>query len=80
MGGGQSTPAIVQCLQDICGDRENCVAGSGNGWARPYNLDVPVKPAAVIKPLSAEDVADAIKCATDHGLTVQALSGGHSYG
>jgi FAD/FMN-containing dehydrogenase len=44
-----------------------------------YNLSYPVKPAAVVYPRTAAEVAAVIKCAVDAGLKVQARSGGHSY-
>lgn len=47
---------------------------------RRYNLAIPLTPAAVTYPKTAQQVAEIIKCATDQGLKVQARSGGHSYG
>lgn len=44
-----------------------------------YNLSIPVRPAAVTYPKTAQQVAAIIKCAVDAGLKVQARSGGHSY-
>lgn len=44
-----------------------------------YNLRVPVTPAAVIIPISLREIASAIVIAKQHGLKVQARSGGHSY-
>ncbi|KPM43711.1 hypothetical protein AK830_g2891 [Neonectria ditissima] len=84
MGHGQSTPG-ENCLNAICGNRTDCVSYPLDplfhiAWARPYNLQVPVTPAAVLRPDNAQDVADAVKCANENGIKVQARSGGHSYG
>ncbi|KAJ7584020.1 hypothetical protein C8J56DRAFT_1005180 [Mycena floridula] len=46
---------------------------------KPYNLDIPIVPAAVIRPSTAEDVAAAIQCAVESSVKVQARGGGHSY-
>lgn len=45
-----------------------------------YNLNVPVTPAAVTFPQSAEQIAAIVKCASDYDYKVQARSGGHSFG
>lgn len=50
-------------------------------WVKPYNLDAAasVKPIAVVRPSTKEDVSGFVKCAHDNGAKVQAKSGGHSY-
>ena len=83
MGNGQSSP-LADCLDAVCGSRSDCVNYAGApfyqiSWVKPYNLDIPVTPAAVIRPDDADDVAGAVKCAAEHGFKVQAKSGGHSY-
>ncbi|ATY64976.1 FAD-type 2 [Cordyceps militaris] len=83
MGNTPSNP-IASCLNAVCAGRADCVAYSGAvlyqaNWVKPYNLAVPVTPAAVIRPTTTEDVAAAVKCAVAHGYHVQAKSGGHSY-
>ncbi|KAI5465413.1 putative berberine bridge enzyme [Mariannaea sp. PMI_226] len=84
MGGGQSSPRIP-CLDAICASRTNCVAYPGEplyqvSWVKPYNLAHPVSPAAVLRPNDTQEVSQAVRCAKQHGLKVQAKSGGHSYG
>lgn len=84
MGSGQSSLG-QSCLDAVCGNRTECVSYPSDplyqiSWVKPYNLDVPVIPAAVLRPDNAQDVADAVKCAMEHGFKVQAKSGGHSYG
>lgn len=46
----------------------------------PYNLNIPVTPAAVTYPQSADEIASVLKCASDFDYKVQARSGGHSFG
>lgn len=45
-----------------------------------YNLNIPVTPAAVTYPQSADEVAAVVKCASEYDYKVQARSGGHSFG
>lgn len=46
---------------------------------KPYNLAIPVRPAAITYPRTTAQVAAIIKCAAAANLKVQARSGGHSY-
>lgn len=83
MGNTPSTP-LETCLNAVCNGRSGCVAYPSTpfysiAWVKPYNLDVPVSPAAVFLPNTSKDVSDAIKCAVASGIHVQAKSGGHSY-
>ncbi|KAM3457070.1 hypothetical protein NHJ6243_007943 [Beauveria neobassiana] len=82
MGGSPSS--IASCLDRICVGRMDCVAHRGDWlyqaqWVKPYNLDMPVTPAAVMRPRTADEVARAIQCAASKNVQVQAKSGGHSY-
>ncbi|KAM0299408.1 hypothetical protein HYE67_007744 [Fusarium culmorum] len=83
MGNGNSTP-LQDCLNTVCANQSNCVRYPGDPlyawWSMPFNLEFPVVPAAVIRPQTVIQVAETVKCATKHGVKVQALSGGHSYG
>jgi FAD/FMN-containing dehydrogenase len=47
---------------------------------KPYNLGIPVDPAAVTYPTVPEQVQAIVKCASTWNMKVQARSGGHSYG
>ncbi|KAJ7065289.1 hypothetical protein C8F01DRAFT_1125052 [Mycena amicta] len=49
-------------------------------YVKPYNQDIPITPAAVTQPQSAQDVAGIVKCAVASGVKVTPRSGGHSYG
>ncbi|KAM4057304.1 FAD binding domain-containing protein [Hirsutella rhossiliensis] len=84
MGNKHSSP-LQGCLDSVCTGHRDCVAFPGDVlydalWVRPYNLDAPVTPAAVIRPSTSAMVSNAVKCAVQHGASVQARSGGHSYG
>ena len=81
---GNSPSALETCLGAVCGGRADCVAFPHTplyqlAWVKPFNLDVPVEPAAVIRPADSGEVAAAVKCAVEGGVKVQAKSGGHSY-
>ena len=81
---GNSPSALETCLRDVCGGRAGCAAFPGAplyqaAWVRPYNLEIPVEPAGVMRPMNSEEVAGAVRCAVEGGIKVQAKSGGHSY-
>lgn len=83
MGNTPSTP-LATCLEAVCNGRTGCVAYPDTplyqaAWVKPYNLDVPVSPSAVIRPNNADEVSKAIQCASQNNVHVQAKSGGHSY-
>lgn len=44
------------------------------------NLNIPVQPAAITYPSTADEVAGVVRCAAQAGYKVQAKGGGHSYG
>lgn len=55
---------------------------SDSDWAKiiePYNTRLPYTPAVVVLPTTNQHVQDAVICAAQDGLKVQAKSGGHSY-
>lgn len=83
MGQKPSSP-LATCLDKVCDGRSSCVGYPSDplfqiNWVKPYNLDIPVKPIAVTKPSTKEDVAGFVKCAADNSVKVQPKSGGHSY-
>ena len=83
MGNGKSIP-LRDCLDSICANRSACVTYPSDllfaWWAKPFNLEFPVTPAAIIRPETVIEVSETVKCANKNGLKVQAKSGGHSYG
>ena len=87
MGNTHSQSSLESCIQSLAGNRalSSFAAFPGSptyktDWARLYNLNFAVVPAAVARPETAEDVAGLVKCARENGVRVQAKSGGHSYG
>jgi hypothetical protein len=50
-----------------------------NDLIEPYNSRLPFTPAVVVLPTTNQHVQDAVVCAAQSGLKVQAKSGGHSY-
>lgn len=49
------------------------------GLAEPFNLRLPYTPAVIVLPTTTTHISDAVVCASDNGVKVQAKSGGHSY-
>ncbi|KAL8660713.1 MAG: hypothetical protein Q9202_006293 [Teloschistes flavicans] len=47
--------------------------------AKPYNLRLPYTPAVIVLPTTTRHVSDAVVCAGQNNVKVQARSGGHSY-
>lgn len=47
--------------------------------AQPYNLRLPYTPAVIVVPTRTQHIIDAVLCASENNVKVQARSGGHSY-
>lgn len=47
--------------------------------AKPYNLRFSYTPAVIVLPTTTRHVSDAVTCARENNVKVQAKSGGHSY-
>ena len=45
---------------------------------RPYNLDYPSTPAAIVYPQNMQQVSSAVSCVAQHGIVTQDLTGGHN--
>jgi FAD/FMN-containing dehydrogenase len=76
---------IRQGLLDALGGDEHLIAFPSKLLyqfedAKPYNLDIPIVPAAVTYPKTPEQIAEIVKYASTTNLKIQARSGGHSYG
>ncbi|KAI6327834.1 hypothetical protein MCOR34_000336 [Pyricularia oryzae] len=50
-----------------------------NTLAKPYNVRLPFKPAVIVLATTVQHVQNAVKCASNAMIKVQARSGGHSY-
>jgi FAD/FMN-containing dehydrogenase len=83
MGSSQSTPLENGIKAALGGNDKLYAFPSKLGYqledVRPYNLTIPVKPAAVTYPKTSTQVAAIVKVAAAHGLKVQPRCGGHSY-
>lgn len=81
MGNSSSSP-VQKCLENAIG-KEN-VASKNTPFfqlshVKPYNLDIPLTPAAITYPKTTDEIAAVVKCAVHNSLKVQPRSGGHSY-
>ncbi|KAL1619719.1 hypothetical protein SLS56_009974 [Neofusicoccum ribis] len=77
--------SLQSCLLTAVGTDETLVAIPDEALyqandVHPYNLDIPVTPAAVAYPDSAQMIADIVGCAVQYGNKVQARTGGHGFG
>ncbi|KAF1956355.1 FAD-binding domain-containing protein [Byssothecium circinans] len=82
MGNSNSSSALDKCLEAAVGAKHFAspqTVAYQLAHVKPYNLDIPVNPAAVTYPSSSEQVAAVVKCAVDHKHKVQPRGGGHSY-
>ncbi|KAJ4367624.1 hypothetical protein N0V83_007209 [Neocucurbitaria cava] len=81
--GNTSSSAVQKCLESALGSKD-LVAFKDKPFfqltdVKPYNLDIPITPAAVTYPKTTEHISAIIKCAVDNSLKVQPRCGGHSY-
>ncbi|KAJ4290040.1 hypothetical protein N0V88_006843 [Collariella sp. IMI 366227] len=82
---GNSGSTLTQCIQAVENGRLGFAGFPSTPlyqtlWVKPYNLDIKVTPAAVVRPETADDISGIIKCAVANSVPIQAKSGGHSYG
>ena len=73
-----------ECLINAVGGNDDLVAIPSDPFyeisdVRVHNLDIPVAPAAVTYPETADHVAGIVACAAEANVKVQPRSGGHSY-
>ncbi|KAH6606965.1 fad-binding [Trichoderma cornu-damae] len=85
MGSSNSTLSPIEaCLSAICNGRIECyhmpTSNLDQSWNKLYNLALDQYPRAIIRPNTADEVSQAVKCAKQNGYKVQARGGGHSYG
>lgn len=79
------TETLQSCLLTAVGTNDTLVAFPDDAQyqendVHPYNLDIPLVPAAVAYPQSVEMISDIVKCAAKHEHKVQARTGGYSFG
>lgn len=84
MGNFSGSPLQWCLLAAVAGDRSRVAFPSDPLYqinaVHPYNLNIPVQPAAVTFPNSSTEIEKIVTCATQEGYKVQSRSGGHSYG
>lgn len=83
MGNTSSSPA-QKCTESALGGNKDLVAFKNEPFfqlshVKPYNLGIPVTPAAVTYPKTTDQISAIVKCAVDNSLKVQPRCGGHSY-
>lgn len=70
---------VLQCLNGKKVPYKMTSDGDYAELVEPYNLARPFKPSVVVLPQTQQNVQDAVVCAAQKGIKVQAKSGGHSY-
>ncbi|KAJ7583353.1 hypothetical protein C8J56DRAFT_1005322 [Mycena floridula] len=80
----QSLPPLQLCLNHVFTSNLHAVSYPQDAFyqlsvVRPYNTAIHITPAAVVRPNTAEEVAQVVRCAVESNVKVQARSGGHSY-
>ena len=70
-------------IADCLGDKDVPVRWSDSAdfaeLAEPFNLRLAYTPYVIVLPTTNQHVQDAVVCAAECGIKVQAKSGGHSY-
>jgi hypothetical protein len=78
-GASQESSTLTSCLSSA---KLNPVSVSSPDYkadSLAFNRRLSYKPADIVFPTSAQDVASAVTCASQAGIKVAARSGGHSY-
>ncbi|KAL5117079.1 hypothetical protein ACEQ8H_005038 [Pleosporales sp. CAS-2024a] len=76
---GSGAQSALQCLQDKSVPYKSASDADYSDLIKPYNTRLPYTPAVMVFPTTNQHVQDAVICAAQSGLKVQAKSGGHSY-
>ncbi|RSL44970.1 hypothetical protein CEP54_014474 [Fusarium duplospermum] len=79
-----AAPSLKSCLlESVNGKTERARFSGDTGFqskdVRPYNLNFPYDPFAILYPIDASEVSDIVVCASKYNRKVQARSGGHDY-
>lgn len=83
--GNQTSTLGRDCLLSATGNDASRVSYPGDishagRDLEALNLNIPVVPAAITYPNTADEISNIVRCAADYGFKVQPKSGGHSYG
>ena len=85
MGNAPSTTSPLEtCLNTVFANNHDAVSCPSDllyqlNAVKTYNKDIPITPAAVVRPSTTDEVSRVVQCAVASSLKVQARSGGHSY-
>ena len=74
-----ATGGVLQCLNGKNVPYKMTSDSDYSELVEPYNLARAFKPSVVVLPQTQQNVQDAVVCAAQNGIKVQAKSGGHSY-
>ncbi|GME28156.1 Glucooligosaccharide oxidase [Neofusicoccum parvum] len=80
-----STPTggAASTLTDCLGEKDVPIKLTSDAdfstLSKPYNLRLPYNPAVIVIPTTVQHISDAVVCASENNVKVQAKSGGHSY-
>ncbi|KAM6540410.1 hypothetical protein FALCPG4_002127 [Fusarium falciforme] len=79
-----AAPSLKSCLlASVNGQTERVRFSGDTGFqsdhVRPYNLNFPFEPYAIIYPIDASEVSSIVVCASKYNRKIQARSGGHDY-
>ncbi|KAL8740661.1 MAG: hypothetical protein Q9190_006665, partial [Brigantiaea leucoxantha] len=70
---------LTDCLTEKDVPIQLIGSSSFSQLAEPYNLALPYTPAVIVLPSTTQHVSEAVVCAGQYKVKVQARSGGHSY-
>jgi hypothetical protein len=76
---GASAAALTDCLTSKQVPVKLASSADWTTYEATYNTRLQYVPAAIVLPTTSQQVSDAVTCAAQAGVKVQAKSGGHSY-
>lgn len=71
--------ALLDCLDKRSVPLTASTSANWTEFVTSYNIRLQYEPAVIIIPETTQQVSDAVVCASQNGIKVQAKSGGHSY-
>ncbi|KAI8721444.1 FAD-binding PCMH-type domain-containing protein [Fusarium sp. LHS14.1] len=79
-----AAPSLKSCLlASVNGQTERARFSGDTGFqsdhVRPYKLNFPYDPFAIVYPIDASEVSSVVVCASKYSRKIQARSGGHDY-
>lgn len=74
-----ASSSLVDCLNSKSVPIRLTSSSDFQDLAKPFNLRLAYIPAVIVLPTTTNHISDAVLCAGQHRVKVQAKSGGHSY-